>query len=459
MIEISKSTLRHLLYGLQAWFFQPIPVDRPRGSWTMLALIIVLCGLLEFAGGWSIHPAKDWAGPLVPIGLGLFVFVAGLLIAGAQRLTGNGASCIAIAVAMMVWPIIPIAIGGALLPTAMTGPMSLFALVLTAVFVLLLWQAIALAVFSARQTQRRPVTFGFSAVLALVASMLVPLAFELRNLDVSKLLAGFPGAEDSEDMQASHRIDVEATFARQAELLDQQLDPLPMSRPDRREIYFVGMAPYADQDVFKREITAARDIVDDRLGTRGRSILMVNHRDTTGTLPLATGTNLERTLRRVAQRMDIEKDILMLFITTHGNEGRMSVDFGAFALNNLTPDGLRGILDRSGIKNRVLVLSACHSGSFIPALEGPDTLIMAAARSDRTSFGCSNERDWTYFGDALFNHALRDTRALPDAFEQAKSLVGKWEAEQKFPLPSEPQMAIGAAIASKLAEHMAQASP
>jgi hypothetical protein len=107
---------------------------------------------------------------------------------------------------------------------------------------------------------------------------------------------------------------------------------------------------------------------------------------------------------------------------------------------------LADILDRSEIRKLVVVISACHSGSFIDELEGPDRIVIAAAREDRTSFGCSNDRDWTYFGDAYFNHGLRQTSSFTEAFEIARDLIEKWENEQGL-TPSQPQISIGSSVA------------
>ena len=111
---------------------------------------------------------------------------------------------------------------------------------------------------------------------------------------------------------------------------------------------------------------------------------------------------------------------------------------------------LRTLLDSSGIKNRVVVISACHSGSFIPALATPTTLVITAARADRTSFGCSDKRRWTYFGDAYFNRALRRQTSLAQAFTRAKRRIGRWEAQEKL-TPSLPQIAGGETLGPALA--------
>jgi Peptidase C13 family len=245
------------------------------------------------------------------------------------------------------------------------------------------------------------------------------------------------------------RIDVEAAMYRQPELLAAALRTLKPPREDRPEIYYVGMAPFAEQDVFKRESAAVKALFDSRFGTDGRSIALVNHRESVETTPLASVTNLDITLAHIGKLMRRDKDVLFLFLTSHGTEGLVSVMFPRFALNEITPATLRASLDRSGIKNRVLVISACHSGSFIPALANDDTLILTAARADRTSFGCSNENEWTYFGDAYFNHALRKDTSFIDAFDTAKTLIAGWEAKQKI-TPSEPQISVGAGIRDTL---------
>ncbi len=246
-------------------------------------------------------------------------------------------------------------------------------------------------------------------------------------------------------------IDVEAVYYRQPSLVKAAIDALKPSPSDKPQMYFVGAAAYSGQDVFKRELTGARSVFDQHFGTAGRSIALVNYRDTLEQLPLANASNLSLVLDGVGKSMRTDKDILVLFITTHGTRGLLAVDFPGFSLNNLTPQRLAAMLDRSGIRHRIVIISACHSGSFIPALSNRDTLIMTAAHAEKTSFGCESGRDWTYFGDALFNRGLRSTRSFTAAFAQAKALISEWEKKDELE-PSEPQMVIGAAIAKRLSE-------
>jgi hypothetical protein len=254
----------------------------------------------------------------------------------------------------------------------------------------------------------------------------------------------------SEDTTSSEPdVDVEATYYRQPALVQEALKNILPTPGDRPQIYFVGLALYSQQDVFKKEILGAKAIFDERFGTQGRSIVLINSSDTATSIALASTTNLGLVLNGVGKAMRPEKDVLVLFITTHGSKELLSVSFPGFSLNQVTPETLSQALKESGIKNKVLIISACYSGSFIPSLKSDDTLIMTAASADKTSFGCSNEREWTYFGDALFNQALRKTRSFSQAFAEASKLIKEWETKEGL-TPSEPQISTGSAIARVL---------
>ena len=216
-------------------------------------------------------------------------------------------------------------------------------------------------------------------------------------------------------------VDVEATYYRQPALVQEALKNILPTPADRPQMYFVGVAPYSTQDVFRKEILGARAIFDERFGTRGRSIVLINSNDTATSTALASTTNLGLVLNGIGKAMKPEKDVLVLFITSHGSKELLSVSFPGFSLNQVTPEMLSRALKESGIKNKVLIISACHSGSFIPSLKSDDTLIMTAASADNTSFGCANGREWTYFGDALFNQAMRKTRSFPRPLRRAAS--------------------------------------
>jgi len=245
------------------------------------------------------------------------------------------------------------------------------------------------------------------------------------------------------------RIDIEGTYYRQPQLLERALAELQPSRAGQPQLFFVAFAGYGAQAVFKREALAVRDLFDEQFGTKGRSLVLINHVSTLSDIALANVSNLDRALQRIGGLMNKDDDVLFLFLTSHGHKRLFAVEMPGFGFNNLTPEGLRAVLDRSGIKNRVVVVSACHSGSFVPALADATTLVITAAHADRTSFGCDDKREWTYFGDAFFNRALRQERSFERAFERASQLITRWETNEKLPR-SLPQIAGGEALRSRL---------
>lgn len=115
----------------------------------------------------------------------------------------------------------------------------------------------------------------------------------------------------------------------------------------------------------------------------------------------------------------------------------------------MNPQVLRQILDESRIKWRVVVVSACYSGGFIEPLRDDNTIVITAAAPDRTSFGCSDENDWTYFGKAFFDESLRHENDLSVAFEQARRAIARREEEEQVEVESEPMIAIGPAMEKK----------
>ena len=188
-------------------------------------------------------------------------------------------------------------------------------------------------------------------------------------------------------------------------------------------------------------------MISERYGAAGRTLLLVNDRRDTDTRPLATVSGLRRALARVAARMDVSKDVLFLFLTSHGSAEFLSVSNSVWPLDQLEPSELRGALDDSGIRWQVIVISACHSGAFIPALAKDDAAIFTSAAADRTSFGCSDDRDMTEFGRAFIRDALPAAPSLAEAFDRAREALAD-EERRRHSAESLPQSSIGTAIAA-----------
>lgn len=246
------------------------------------------------------------------------------------------------------------------------------------------------------------------------------------------------------------RLNIEDVYLDQKRLVDDALQAVLPSRADVVDTYFVGFAPFAGQDVFHNEVGRIAALFRERLGAAGRTALLVNSRDTVADLPLANGHNLAAVLAGVGAKMGGE-DVLFLHMTSHGSKDHeFSVEFENLGLNDLDAEDIRAIVDGADLPWRVIVVSACFSGGYLDALRSPRSLIITASRADRASFGCEHGRDFTYFGEALYENNLADAD-YQAAFERAKAVVAEREREEGLE-PSLPQLWIGEAMAAKLEE-------
>ena len=305
------------------------------------------------------------------------------------------------------------------------------------------WWALALGLTAARLTRTRwlPRIAGAGWAAAIVALPFwwipyVPLWQEPAAGSPSGAGAGALGREQA--------------FYRQGEVLDEALEALERGRPGVEDLYFVGAAGYAAEDVFMNEVGLATELMRTRFDTGGRTVSLVNNPRTVLALPVASVTSLSRTLEAVAGVMDLDEDVLFLYISTHGSASHhLALEFRPLQLDDLTPAVLKAMLDEAGIRWRVIAISACYAGGFIEPLQDPRTLIITAADADHQSFGCGADSDLTWFGKAYFDEALRQTYSFTKAFETARGAIARWEREQGFE-PSNPQMVVGAEIAAKL---------
>lgn len=223
----------------------------------------------------------------------------------------------------------------------------------------------------------------------------------------------------------------------QGRLLDNALANVPAST-SAVELYTLTLGGDGKQSVFLRESDYVSNMLASRFGAFGQ-IRLVNHRDHLVDRPMATRENLRRAALTLAERSGPE-DLIFIYLTSHGtSEHELVLDQPRMELADLPADELAAVLAPLKNRDKVIVISSCYSGGFIPALKDERTLIMTASRADRVSFGCSEEANFTYFGDALFAQALNQTDDLEQAFKLAKGTVAERELADGFEA-SEPQI-------------------
>ncbi len=313
-------------------------------------------------------------------------------------------------------------------------------------FVLVGWVSLAGAVLLVRQAAQGGVRATVLLVFMLAAAIdiLVP-PMQFWYADDS--------AERIEALKERRLPFTQEMLEKQSGVLIEGLNALQPQRPGVVDLYAITFAPYAQENVFRRESKLVSDVMRSRFDAEGHTLQLINHVETAGELPWATGLNLQRAIHRAAAQMDRDEDILFIHLTSHGaQDGKLSASFSPLEVDPVTPAQLRAWLDEADVRFRVISISACYSGAWIAALAEPGTLVMTAADAEHTSYGCGRKSELTFFGRAMYDEQLRRTRSFEVAHAAARKVIDQREKEAgKTDGYSNPQIAVGEAVRPRLA--------
>lgn len=281
---------------------------------------------------------------------------------------------------------------------------------------------------------------------ALALLLLSPWTLDVLSLDTRLWVAEeeAPAAQDEDDADQA-----EALFYDQPARIAAAVERVHPGEPGHPGVFYVGFAGDGDPAVFRREALFAGEVFGERYGSGPRSVLLINDVEDRDSYPLASLSGLEQTLKALGGRMDVENDVLVLFLSSHGSADGLEVQNGSLPLAQIAPADLREALDSSGIRWRVIVVSACYAGIFLDELKNETTAVITAADATHTSFGCDEDRDLTWFGEAFLKDALPQSASLPEAFRRAAALIEQRE-NAGHEAHSHPQLFVGALMAPKL---------
>lgn len=156
----------------------------------------------------------------------------------------------------------------------------------------------------------------------------------------------------------------------------------------------------------------------------------------------ATLSNIAQDLGTLANETDAG---CLIYFSSHGAPWGIVLGRSIVA-----PSTLANIVDNTcGDRPTVVILSACYSGVFVPALEGDDRMVITAARRDRTSFGCGQDNRYPYFDDCVVR-TIPKVHSFPELGDRVKDCVSNMEAETGMSPPSDPQISIGKDVAEHL---------
>ena len=419
-----------------------------------IALQLLAAGSAQNFNPYGLNAAVAW--------IALELAVAAFFVRPANRVTALSAMLVLSIVAEVVTTGLPLGIpilAPSVAQSALwTGPTA--AVVIYALAVVWWVGAVASAVGSL-EPQWRLRLIGRAAALwvaLFAANALVPQApvflppnFDSRNANWWEFLYALHREKNGEARIA--RSQIASIEKAQPALLKAEIAALAPPRQDATDIYALGIAGWADQDVFGKELDGGLQAIASVLPIKQRTVRLINRRDTLDTIPLADFQNFKAAVQSIGSVMNKHKDVLVLFMTSHGEKTGFALELPG-GVAELTPQQVAATLDEAGIKNRIVIVSACFSGSFVPPLKNADTIIITASDANNTSFGCAPERDWTYFGDAFFRQSLHPGTDFQGAFNQARVLIQGWELMDHAP-PSNPQGEFGPALVDKLAPILA----
>ena len=460
------SLFHHFFLGLKLAFFRPVAADAWRATvGSLLMLMLASLGVTIFFDWLILDPKPGSFNPLafrdafwdLPILLLLGWLAAGRLAQHSRNSVNSSGMGNSGNSGAMNWPLLtPIALIAAWIVCQLLGyglhtllqynyvgetAVQMSASLASAMVV---WQLlIGMAVF------RRVIRLSwFSSVV-----LTVPIAGMIFwSVAYPSTRFWYSDATEIGDQASQESVVSEEILELQSTLIYDQLNALEPHRPGVVDLYFIGFGGYATQDVFRKELAVIHPLMDQRFDTANRSIRLVNNSATLREFPLATVSNLRRTIAAIREKIDPAEDVVMLYLTSHGSKDhQLAVEYPPLELANLDPALLKSLFDEAGVRFKVIVVSACYSGGFLAPLKDKNSLIMTAADSFRTSFGCSDDSEFTYFGRAFFDEELRKTYSFEKAFTAALPIIR--EREKQYDPGAEfsnPQLSVGVDIAAKL---------
>ena len=260
-------------------------------------------------------------------------------------------------------------------------------------------------------------------------------------------------AQGAEEPKAKMELS-QAVFEAQQATLQRSLQGLAPHREGVVDVYAIVFSPYAGEEVFMRESTMVSQMIAERFDAQDHVIHLANNANTAANIAWATPENLERAIDAVAAKMDRENDVLVVYLTSHGaRDFKLAATNPPLDVEPVSPGDLRRALDKAGIRNRVVAVSACYSGGWVGPLASETTLVMTAADADHTSYGCGSLSELTFFGRAVFDEELRKTHSFEQAFKRAVPVIKQREIEgKKEDGFSNPQISVGDRIRPVLHE-------
>lgn len=170
--------------------------------------------------------------------------------------------------------------------------------------------------------------------------------------------------------------------------------------------------------------------------------------------PFGVRKNFDRAVQTMAQQMETG-DKALVFLVSHGNVNVLANSAGSQNYEHWTGAEINQSLALLVPHETGIIISACFSGSLIPALKHPRRWILTAAAANRNSFGCDFFNKQTFFTEALLQQQSSVNLSLSTWFSRTNQVIREKESAMKLTPSSNPQLWLGPMVQSRATSSMA----
>jgi hypothetical protein len=190
-------------------------------------------------------------------------------------------------------------------------------------------------------------------------------------------------------------------------------------------------------DNARRDVAAALE----RRGFAGANIAQFSLHPELYPADRAVRSDLRPIATRLYELASRAPDGCLVYFTSHGSPDGVVVD------NRIVPPAAMQAVIRGacGARPTAVIVSACFSGVFVPALAAPNRFVFTAARRDRASFGCGESDRYPFFDGCVID-ALPQARDFIALADQVKRCVAAREDSEGMRPRSQPQLFVGPAF-------------
>ncbi len=239
----------------------------------------------------------------------------------------------------------------------------------------------------------------------------------------------------------SHLVVVGLTFVvLTSTLIAQQQAGAANAPTDEKRLFYIGLALYSEP-WSQNDVVELSDSLQRASKYHVVPLIASNVARGVRQYPIADDATIASLVRRAAEQARTD-DIVFVDISSHGARQMLARKVDGNPATALPSRELARKLSPLAGHRTVIIISACFSGSMIGDLRAPERIIIAAARADRSSFGCAPDRHNTFFGEAELHAFGEPNRSLRQVFAAIRDDVAHMERADRY-TPSEPQVSIG----------------